>query len=178
MPTRQKYNFLLTSRGFSLLELLIVIAIIGILSTVILSNVRQAREAAYFAKAKKELRSIHQSLALYKDANNGNYPPDTFRDIPPGLEQYLTSSGWPDAAWPGSVFDWDNGEDPDTGEKIYQISIRFCPIGQPDECRFPDRDWAEGFDIDSSVYYCISGPCRAHLAMPIDHPGYCVNCDN
>ena len=164
--------------GFTLVELLVVIAIIGILSSVVLSSLGRAREAAYSVKAKKELRSIHESLEMYKDENDGNYPSDTNRDIPPGLEQYLAPGIWPDAAWPGSVFDWDNWDDPDTGEKIYQISIRFCPIGEPDECRFPNEEWAQDFDINSSVYYCVSGPCRAHISMPMDHPGYCVNCAN
>ncbi|PIP55557.1 MAG: hypothetical protein COX06_02640 [Candidatus Zambryskibacteria bacterium CG22_combo_CG10-13_8_21_14_all_42_17] len=165
-----------SNKGFTLIELLIVIAIIGILSSVVLSSMRPAREAAYFVKAKKELRSVHESVELYRDANNDNYPADANRDIPPGLEQYLAPGIWPDAAWPGSVFDWENWDDPNTGEKIYQISIRFCPIGEPDECRFPNKDWAENFDISSSVFYCIEGLCRSHIGQPPDHPGYCVNC--
>jgi prepilin-type N-terminal cleavage/methylation domain-containing protein len=162
-------------KGFTLIELLIVVAIIATLSSVVFSAVRHAREAAYLAQAKKELRSVHDSLGFYMD-ENGEYPPDSNRDIPPGLEQYLAPGIWPDAAWPGSVFDWDNWDDPETGEKIYQISIRFCPIGEPDECRFPNQDWAEDFDISSSVFYCIEGRCRAHRSQPSDHPGYCVNC--
>jgi len=136
----------------------------------------QALEVAYFVKAKKELRSIHDALEFYKDANGGNYPPDTNRDVPPGLEQYLSQGIWPDAPWPGSFFDWDNWDEPDTGEKIYQISIRFCPIGNPNECRFPNEDWAKSFDISSSVFYCIEGRCRSHIAEQPNHPGYCVNC--
>lgn len=172
------FKFLKERNGFTLIELLVVIAIIGILSSVIFLSTRQARDNAYFAKAKKELRSFHEAIELYLNDSGGDYPPDADRDIPPGLEQYLSSGILPDAAQPGSVFDWDNWEDPDTGEKIYQISIRFCPIGRPDQCRFPNQDWAEDFDINSSVYYCISGPCRAHIDEPINHPGYCVNCGN
>lgn len=164
--------------GFSLVELLTVIAIIGIISSIVFSSINRVREGAYFAKAKKDLRSIHESVELYKNNNNGNYPPDANRNIPPGLEQYLASGTWPNAAWPGSVFDWDNWDNPDTEEKIYQISIRFCPIGQPSQCRFPNEGWAKNFDIYSSVYYCISGTCRAHISKPISHPGYCVNCGN
>ena len=173
MLTKQ---FFLTSKGFTLIELLIVIAIIGILSSLVISGMRHARETAYLAKAKKELRSIHESIELYRTDHWGNYPPDTNRDVPPGLERYLGPGIWPDAAWPGSVFDWENWNDPSTGEKIYQISIRFCPLGKPDECRFPVRSWAKNFDINSSVYYCLLGACRSHINRPIDHPGYCVNC--
>jgi len=167
-------------RGFTLIELLVVIAIIGILATIIIINVRQAKESGYFAAAKQELGSVAQSLELYAADHNRAYPPDVDRDMPPGLEKYLAPGDWPKAPWPGSVFDWDNWS-PDSlvyepKEQIYQISIRFCPLGEPENCKFPDQDWAEDFDINSSAYYCILGPCRSHSNSPIDHPGYCVNC--
>jgi hypothetical protein len=112
-------------------------------------------------------------------AKYGDYPPDTSRDIPPGLEEFLAPGIWPDAAWEGGVFDWENWEDPvNPDQRILQISIRFCPVGQPAQCKFPQADWAMGFDINSSVYYCVEGACRAHLSRPINHPGYCVNCQN
>ncbi|PIP86331.1 hypothetical protein COV42_01620 [Candidatus Campbellbacteria bacterium CG11_big_fil_rev_8_21_14_0_20_44_21] len=175
MFVKQKSNLFLRPKGFTLIELLVVMAIIGIFSSIVLSSMSRAREAAYFTRAKKELRSIYESVELFT-IDNSNYPPDANRDIPPGLEQYLAPGIWPDAAWPGSVFDWENWDEPGTGEKIYQISIRFCPLGQPDECRFPNQDWAENFDINSSVFYCLKGPCRPHIGKPPNHPGYCVNC--
>jgi len=163
--------------GFSLIELLVVIAIIGILSSIVLTSVSKVRNTVYFTKAKAEFRSFNQALELYLEDNNDVYPPDASRDIPPGLETYLGPGTWPDAAWPGSVFDWENWDDPDNpGEKIYQLSIRFCPIGQPSECKFPNEDWASSFDINSSVFYCFSGNCRSHVGQPTNHPGYCINC--
>jgi len=176
MFIKRKSNFFLTSKGFTLIELLAIIAIIGVLSSIVLSNIRQVQEEAYFIKAKKESRSIHESLELYKDDNGGNYPPEADRNIPPGLEQYLYAGIWPEAAWPSSVFDWDNWTEAGTGKKIYQISIRFCPADEPDECRFPNKDWAENFDVNSSVFYCVEGPCRPDINEPPDYPGYCLNC--
>jgi len=165
-----------TPFGFTLIELLIVISIIAILSTITIQNFSDTREKALFITAKKELQSVADSLELYLH-DYGSYPADTNRDIPPGLEHYLSPGLWPDAAWKGSVFDWENWTNPNTGEPIYQISIRFCPIGEPESCNFPEQDWASDFDINSSVYYCIKGACRSHINKPEDHPGYCVNCN-
>lgn len=166
-----------TDGGWTVIEILITVSIIAILANYVLPALQSAREKATFARAMIEFTSVNESLNQYLN-DYGEYPPDSNRDIPPGLEQYLAPGIWPEAAWKGSVFDWDNWEDPDDSTKrIYQISVRFCPIGQPDECRFPNEDWAENFDINSSVYYCIQGACRPHINRPIDHPGYCVNCN-
>lgn len=162
--------------GFSLIELLIVITIIGIFTANILPLFSLAKDKAYLARQLKEFDSIHQSVMLYLD-DYMYYPEDTNRDMPPGLESYLAPGVWPEGAWPGSVYDWDNWIDPDTGKSIYQISVRFCPLGGSiDTCNFPKASWADDFDQQSSVYYCIKGACRAHIGKNINHPGYCVNC--
>ncbi len=162
-------------KGFTILELLIVIAIIAILASFVVLSVRNAKQAAYFSKAKKDLRTIRDSVELYFN-EYGEYPPDANRDAPPGLEKYLVSGGWPEGAWPGSVFDWENWEDPDTGGGIYQISVRFCPQGEPENCKFPKQSWADDFGPNSSVFYCVSGRCRPHIGEQPNYPGYCVNC--
>jgi prepilin-type N-terminal cleavage/methylation domain-containing protein len=165
-------------KAFTLVELLIVISIISILAQLAITQVGEAREKARLTRAEHELKSIHESLLLYQ-MQYGDFPDDTNRDIPPGLEEFLAPGIWPDGAWEGSVFDWENWEDPDDPDKrILQISLRFCPVGQPAQCKFPEADWAENFDINSSVYYCIEGACRSHINRPINHPGYCVNCQN
>jgi general secretion pathway protein G len=53
--------------GFSIMELLIIIAIIGILAATVLSNIGGAREKAKLAKAKVEVRNLEiaiQSLGI------------------------------------------------------------------------------------------------------------------
>ena len=162
--------------GFTIIELLVVIAIIGVLSSIVLVSLTKARSSASFARAKLEFKSIATAIHLYTEDNNGVFPADIERSLPPGLEVYLSGGNWPNAPWPESVYDWDNWIDPDTGLKILQVSIRFCPLNHPELCRFPDDTWAENFDYYSAVYYCIEGACRSHLSQPIDHPGYCINC--
>lgn len=168
---------MVTSRhnhGFSLLELVIVVAIIGLLAADVLPSLRAARESGQEAAMRQELHSIRNSLELYR-SDIGSYPPDADRSVPPGLESYLTGGSWPDAPYPGGVYDWENWTDSDTGAPIYQISVRFCDK-DGSNCRFPDEPWAENFDVNSAAYYCIQGACRAHIDEPVGHPGYCVNC--
>src|SRR5690348_7093470 len=60
-------------KGFTLVELLIVIAIIGILSTLLMTNFIGVRQRARDAQRKADVRQIQSALELYR-ADNGSYP--------------------------------------------------------------------------------------------------------
>ncbi len=169
-----------TRTGFTLIELLIVVSIVGILAAILFPTVRGSANKAYLSRAKAEFKSINTALELYASASGGNYPADVSRDLPAGLEQYLGGHNWPKAPWPNTVYDWDSWAPGDLAyppyEQVYQISIRFCTQQTPLVCSFPNETWAANFDYYSSLYYCVSGPCRAHSSQPTTHPAYCINC--
>lgn len=59
--------------GFTLLELMVVIVIIGLLSTVVVLNVLPSRDQALVEKAKADIALIEQALDLYR-LDNLSYP--------------------------------------------------------------------------------------------------------
>ena len=68
--TKQKK---ILEKGFTLMEVLIVVAIIGILASIVLLNVNIAREKAKISKAKADERSIINAIILF-ESDTGEWP--------------------------------------------------------------------------------------------------------
>lgn len=80
------YFFLRTrikKEGFTLLELLIIIAIIGILTTVITSAVQTAKASARDVRRLSDMRNIQTGLQLYFDKQREF--PDALSDLVPDI---------------------------------------------------------------------------------------------
>jgi general secretion pathway protein G len=61
------------SRGFTLIELMVVVLILGVLAAVIVPNVIGSADTAKAGAAKQDVASLMQALKLYR-LDNGRYP--------------------------------------------------------------------------------------------------------
>jgi type II secretion system protein G len=65
----------LDNKGFTLIEMLVVITIIGILASIAVPNYMKAKNKAKEAECKSNLHVIQTALERYATDHDGNYPP-------------------------------------------------------------------------------------------------------
>jgi len=73
--------------GFTLIELMIVVVILGLLATIVMPKVLNRPEQARRTKAKIDIRNIESALALFK-TDTGRFPTTS-----EGLEALVSNSG-------------------------------------------------------------------------------------
>lgn len=76
-----------TQAGFTLIEIMVVVVIIGLLATLILPNVLGRQDQALQIKAKADIRAISGQMALYK-LDNFAYPSTS-----EGIQALVTNPG-------------------------------------------------------------------------------------
>jgi len=115
-------------KGFTLIEMLVVIAIIGLLSSVVVIGLSGAREKARDARRVADIRQIQNALEISYDATTGypslltSLPPNVPRNDPQGnLYRYTPTTGTFRAGYELGI----NLEGPDLATSVPLD----CPVG-------------------------------------------------
>jgi prepilin-type N-terminal cleavage/methylation domain-containing protein/prepilin-type processing-associated H-X9-DG protein len=89
------------SRAFTLIELLTVIAIIGVLAAILIPTVSKVRQSARNAQCVSHLREWGRIILLYSNDNKGNYYTLNWGSVAPGdaplgrsYQPYYNTSKW------------------------------------------------------------------------------------
>ena len=77
-------------KGFTLVEIMIVVAIIALLAAIAIPNLLRAKISANDALAKSTLRSMSTAAETFGTANNGSYP-GTMTSLTGATPPYLNS---------------------------------------------------------------------------------------
>jgi prepilin-type N-terminal cleavage/methylation domain-containing protein len=76
------------NKGFTLIELMVVISIIGLLSSIVLASIKDARDRSVATKFKSEIQQFISALELYK-TSTGKYP---YEGGYPGFNSVFTTT--------------------------------------------------------------------------------------
>lgn len=94
MNSRTRSGRRMRQSGFTLIEIMVVVVILGILAALIAPNVISRIDDAQLTKVKSDIRNIESALKLYR-MDNFRYP-----NTDDGLEALVTPPSDPNARWP------------------------------------------------------------------------------
>ena len=116
-PPRQLRN-IRTSRGFTLLELLVVVVVIGVLASLLLPALAKARSRAQGIMCLNNTKQLNLAWVLYADDNNGRLPYNLGGDL---ANRGIAPRSY--FNWVNNILDWELSSDNTNTATITEASL-------------------------------------------------------
>jgi len=145
----------MTKRGFTMIELLVVITIIGILAGLVVPGVNKALVQARFAESQSNLHQIGLALLLYSQENDGMFP--AARDTIPYVKDWESQ--------PENRRSWQMQLIPYTGanEKIFYSAYTASFNPKAKKWSYFLGSHAAGIEQEESGSFDLSNPPKLNL---------------
>ena len=142
-------------RGFTLVELLVVIGIIALLISILLPTLGQARKSAKSIACRSNLRSSTQGMLLYANANDGYLPGSPNTTGWRWMNNPVTGAAYPDVV---DIWDWATpitaafgDETPDLTSDAERIAW-YTELVNRDIFMCPENEGVEAQEFGGSTY--------------------------
>jgi general secretion pathway protein G len=126
----------LAQKGFTLIEMLVVISIIGILATLVAANLNSARSRARDAERKSDLKNIQTALRIYYN-DKSSYPASDGANQIKGCDPGTNSCTW--------------GGEWKIGTTVYMQKLPSDPLSPSQNYRYLMGSAADSGDTDSYI---------------------------
>lgn len=153
------------TRGFTLVELLVVIGIIALLISILLPALTKARRQAVRVQCGSNLRVIGQSLFIYANGNNGHYPQFTYSELNPSVGTGASGGYW--------MWDMEVGTRDALCQNGASQRVLYCP--STSDLMDQSGTWNFAVTPASNATIPQTGPLPAPLATQTGYSvlGYC-----
>src|SRR5438270_4687956 len=151
-------------RGFTLVELLVVIGIIALLVAIVLPTLAKAREAAARAACLSNLRQVHQSFLFYANAYHDEVPLGFRHDSAPPLgSKQFNSMVYSQTTGQFTLFGWLYNE-----RLMLQPRIYYCPAENDPRQQFDTQQnpWPASPLTSPTINVYAGYGCRPEVALP------------
>lgn len=153
--------------GFTLVELIIVMAIISILTGLLIANFIGVRERGRDSQRKSDLRQIQSALEFYRSDNDG-YPVNV-----PNCGSSLKAPPVP-ACSSTIVYLQNVSQDPQGGSYQYSVAgsgLGYCLRACLENTNDPDRDEVKFGSDNPSISGCSLSACAAgRKSLTLENP--------